>query len=147
MEVRLGTVPVVAIALGFGIYWSSTRATPEPVAKETRNPAPEPIAAERRKPVELADLVAGSYYGDVVSDAKGSSRSDVTVTIAKVDKHRVRITSDYTRLGTTETDLTKVGNSIQNTGEGPLLLLELDRNPPLLTYNPDGSVAYGGEKQ
>jgi hypothetical protein len=30
-----------------------------------------------RKPIELADLVVGTYYGDVISDSKGSSRSDV----------------------------------------------------------------------
>jgi hypothetical protein len=142
----LGTVAVIVIVLGLGV-WGLRRVTQQPVAEETRNPAQELSGAERRQPVALADLVAGTYYGNVVSDAKGSSRSDVTVTIAKVDKQRVRITSDYKRLGTTETDLTRVGNSIQNTGGGPLLLLELDRNPPVLSYNPDGSVAYGGKKQ
>jgi TIR domain len=142
----LGAVAVIVMVLGLGVYWALRRVNQQPLAKETRKPAQELTGAERQ-PVALADLVAGTYYGGVISDAKGSSRSDVTVTIAKVDNHRVRITSDYKRLGTTETDLTRVGNSIQNTGGGPLLLLELDRNPPVLSYNPDGSVAYGGQKQ
>ncbi len=44
--------------------------------------------------VELADLVAGKYFGDVIADSKGSSRSDVALTITKLDKWKVRITSD-----------------------------------------------------
>jgi hypothetical protein len=143
----LGTVAVIVIVLGLGVYWGLMRVTQQPVAEEVRNPVQEPIAGEVGKPVALADLVAGIYYGDVISDAKGSSRSDVTVTIAKVDKQRVRITSDYERLGIVEIDLTKVGNTVQNVGAGPLLLLELEKNPPHLSYNPDGGVAYGGQKQ
>jgi len=130
----LGMVAMIALALGFGVYWSLVRAPQEPIAEEARTPAQEPIADTGRKPVALADLVAGTYYGDVISDAKGSSRSDVTVTIAKVDQQRVRITSDYARLGIVETDLTKVGNTVQSVGGGPLLLLELDKNPPQLSY-------------
>jgi TIR domain-containing protein len=143
----LAAVAVVAIALGFGVYWGSIRVTQQPISEEMGKPVQESSADERKKPVALADLIAGTYYGEVISDAKGSSRSDVTVTIAKVDRQRVRITSDYERLGITETDLTKVGNTVQNISGGPLLLLELDKNPPRLSYNPNGEVAYGGIKQ
>lgn len=142
-----GIVAVIAIALGFGVYWGLVRVTQRPIAEEVRKPVQEPIADTGRKPVALADLVAGTYYGDIISDAKGSSRSDVTVTIAKVDKQRVRITSDYDRLGIVETDLTRVGNTVQSVGGVALLLLELEKNPPTLSYNPDGEVAYSGQKQ
>jgi hypothetical protein len=142
-----GVVAVIAIVLGFGVYWGLVRVTQQPIAEEVRKPVQEPIADTGRKPVALADLVAGTNYGDVISDAKGSSRSDVTVTIAKVDKQRVRITSDYDRLGIVETDLTKVGNTVQSVGGVPSLLLELEKNPPRLSYNPDGELAYGGQKQ
>ena len=142
-----GIAAVIAIVLGFGVYWGLVRVTHQPVAEEVRNPIQEPIADTGRKPVALADWVAGTYYGDVISDAKGSSRSDVTVTIAKVNKQRVRITSDYDRLGIVETDLTKVGNTVQSVGGVATLLLELEKNPPHLSYNPDGEVAYGGQKQ
>jgi hypothetical protein len=50
-------------------------------------------------------------------------------------------------LGIVETDLTKVGNTVQSVGGVPLLLLELEKKPPRLSYNPDGEVAYGGQKQ
>jgi TIR domain len=56
--------------------------------------------AARSATIEPADLVAGKYFGDVVADSKGSSRSDVVLTITKLDKWKVRITSDYPRLGT-----------------------------------------------
>lgn len=121
---------------------------PKPPAAGEQPLTQQPISREARKPVELADLVAGIYYGDVISDSKGSSRSDVTVTITKMNKRKVRITSDYERLGTVEIDLTKVGNTIQSVGGSTtLLLLELEKNPPRLDYNPNGEVAYSGQRQ
>jgi TIR domain len=131
----LAGIAVIVVALGFGVYWGLIGVTQQSVSKEAN------------KPAELADLVAGTYYGDVVSDSRGSSRSDVIIRITKVSSRKVRITSDYDRLGVFEVELTRVGNTIQNIGSGPLLLLELEKNPPRLGYNPDGGVAYGGQKQ
>ncbi len=37
---------------------------------------------KERKP-DLADAVAGTYHGDVISDSKGSSRSNVTLTVTR----------------------------------------------------------------
>ena len=51
-----------------------------------------------------ADLAVGAYAGNVISDSKGSSRSDVLLTIAKVDRWTVRVVSDYAGLGATELD-------------------------------------------
>ena len=39
----------------------------------------------------LADLVVGSYSGDVIADSKGGSRSDIGVTITKLDSSTVRV--------------------------------------------------------
>lgn len=143
----LGIFAAIAIVLGFAVYWAVVRITDEPIATAVTKPVQEPVADADKNPAALADLVAGTYYGDVISDAKGSSRSDVTVTIAKLDRQKVRIASDYVRLGSVETDLTKVGNTIQSVGGVPLLSLELDKSPPRLSYNPDGDVAYGGQKR
>ena len=44
---------------------------------------------------ELASLVAGTFYGDVISDAKGSSRSDISVTVDRIDSNNVRVSSAY----------------------------------------------------
>ena len=130
----LGIIAVIAAALGFGVEWGWRRAPQVPIANEVR------------KSVELADSVAGTYYGDVVSDSKGSSQSAVTVTIAKVNKRRVRITSDYEKLGAVEVDLTKAGSVILSASGDLVLSLDLAKNPPRLDYNP-GGVAYVGQKQ
>lgn len=100
-----------------------------------------------QKPPELADLAVGTYYGDVISDSQGSSQSDVTVTVTKVSKWVVRVTSDYPRLGTTEVYLTKAMNSIVQKDGDTVFLIDLSKQPLKLDYNPHGEVAYSGVRQ
>jgi hypothetical protein len=50
-------------------------------------------------------------------------------------------------LAAVELDLTGVGNTVQKAGDSSLLLLELEKSPPFLNYNPDGEVAFVGQKQ
>ena len=50
-----------------------------------------------RKP-DLADAVASSYFGDVISDSKGSGRSDVTITVTRSGLNEITVASDYPRL-------------------------------------------------
>jgi TIR domain len=126
---------VAAIVLGLGATWFLSR------------PAPAPVSGSTSGHVDPADLASGVYYGGVISDAKGSSRSDVTVTVTKVGPRRVRITSDYERLGTVEVELTRVGDGIQSAGGDTTFLLEPRKEPPTLSYNPHGDVAYSGRKE
>jgi hypothetical protein len=126
--------------------YEATRAKADTVSPPSRV-STTPSSTETHERAELADLVTGTYFGAVSADSKGPSQSDVTVTITKVNKRRVRITSDYARLDMVEVDLTRSGDNLIMGGNGPaVLLLYLDRHPPQLTYNP-GDVAYGGEKQ
>ncbi|HEX5681015.1 MAG TPA: N-acetylmuramoyl-L-alanine amidase, partial [Desulfobacterales bacterium] len=124
---KWAAVPAIAIIIIVAAYWGW-------IAKEDHTPPAD----------YLADRVAGIYHGDVVSDARGSSRSDVTLTITKLGPRKVRVESDYKRLGTIEIDLTRVGKTIQSAGGRPLLLLDMEQNPPRLSFNPDGEVAYEG---
>jgi hypothetical protein len=71
----------------------------------------------------------------------------VTVTVTHVGPRKVRITSGYPRLGVVEIDLNRVGSTIQNAGGNSLLLLELEKYPPQLNYNPNGEVAYVGQRR
>lgn len=109
-------------------------------------PAPTGTNVKPKGAVGLADLVVGSYFGGVMADAKGPSMSDVTITIAKVNNRRVRITSDYARLDTVEVDLTRSGDLVMSVNSSAVLLVYLDKTPPQVSYNP-GGVAYGGEKR
>lgn len=100
----------------------------------------EPPTATRSATVERADLVAGKYFGDVIADSKGSSRSDVVLTITKLDKWSVRITSDYPRLGTVDVTLTRAGGKIVNAGGNAVILMDPNARPLKLEYNPNGEV-------
>jgi hypothetical protein len=96
---------------------------------------------------ELASLVAGTFYGDVISDSKGSSRSNISVTIDRVNPNNVRITSDYQRMGSVEIALARAENKIVNSGGDTPFLVDLDRNPPTLAVDPRGDIAFRGTKQ
>jgi formylglycine-generating enzyme required for sulfatase activity len=125
----------IAVALGAALYWALIAADRKPAVTEAKGAA------------DLADLVVGVYDGDVVSDAKGGSVSDVTLTITKLGQRKVKVASDYQRLGVVEIELNWVGNTIQNTGGRSLLLLEMEKNPPRLSFNPDGELAYVGHRR
>ena len=145
---KWASLPAIAVLLGLVVYWgwvSNGNKSPTVVSNGDSSPAVVSKSAKSTI-VDLADLVAGVYHGDVVSDSKGSSMSDVTLTITKLSHRKVRVASDYQRLGVVEIELNRVGNSIQSTGGRSLLLLELDKNPPRLNFNPDGGVAYVGQK-
>lgn len=125
---------VTAIVLGLGAALFLPR------------PAPAPVAGSSAGHADLADLASGVYRGEVTADAKGSSRSDVTVTVTRVSPRRVRITSDYERLDPVEVELTRVGDGIQSVGADTSFDLELTKQPPALYYSPHGDVAYNGHK-
>jgi hypothetical protein len=79
-------------------------------------------AAPGRKP-DLADAAAGSYFGEVISDSKGSSKSDVTLTVTRVRMNVVSVSSDYPRLPVIEIPLTgAMGKIVQQRGDSVFLL-------------------------
>ena len=147
----LAAMAATAVAVGLGVYsivtWRTTTPTPIPESdlSDTRMPS------ESKQPLNavagLADVVVGTYFGDVISDSKGSSRSDVVLTIAKLDRSTVRVTSDYRRLGTVDVTLTRIGNQILNADGDTSFILDLERNPPTLVYDPHSEVAYRGNKR
>ncbi len=95
----------------------------------------------------LADLVIGSYFGNVIADSKGSSRSDVVVTISKLARSTVRVSSDYSRLGTIDIALTRIGNQILNANGDTPFIVDLDHKPPSLVFDPHSEVSYRGNKR
>jgi len=148
----LATIATIAVAVGLGVYslsgsWRTT--TPKPTAQSDRSKIS--TQPESKKPVgavvEIADLVVGSYSGDVIADSKGGSRSNVGLTITKLDGSTIRVTSDYRRLGTINVALTRIGNNILNADGDTPFMVDLDRNPPTLLFDPHSEVAYRGNKQ
>jgi hypothetical protein len=133
------TVSSLIAAFGVTLYmaWSWQDSSRNPIDGES----------QRRAAGELASLVAGTFYGDVISDSKGSSRSDIAVTIDRIDSHNVRVTSDYPRIGIVEIALTRTGNKVVNSGGDTPFVVDLDRNPLTLAVDPHGEIAYRGTKQ
>ncbi len=105
----------------------------------------QPDVAQR----DLADLAAGTYRGDVISDSRGSSRSGVTITISKTGPATVQIVSSYRRLPTVSTRLERVMDTVQASGTatGPLevFLLDTTKSPLRLDLTIDGA-SWSGEK-
>jgi len=122
---------LVFLAVASGLYLSGP----------WRSQAPPSSAAG------LADLVAGTYLGNVMADSKGSSRSDIEVTVIKLDRSRVRVTSDYRRVGTVELSLTRSGNKIMGADGDSPFLVDLDRDPLTLAFNPRNELAYAGTRR
>ena len=147
----LAATVTIVVTVGFGAYlmgpWRTT--TPTPIPQSVRSEAR--TASESKKPLStvtgLADLVVGNYFGDVIADSKGSSRSDVVLIITKLDRTKVRVTSDYLRLGTVDVTLTRIGSQILNADGDTSFILDLEGNPPTLVYNPHSEMAYRGTKR
>jgi hypothetical protein len=100
----------------------------------------------KRKP-DLADAAEGTYEGDVISDSKGSSQSGVTLTVQRIDKNRVRITSDYPRLPVVEVPLTlAMGKILQARGD-TVFLLDRSKSPVHLDVSFHNEVSWSGQRR
>ncbi len=83
--------------------------------------AETPKAAPAHK-ADLADRVAGTYKGAVISDARGSSRDNVTITVTRVGANKVEIKSGYARIATVTIPLEKAMDAIL-AASGPYVFL------------------------
>jgi len=109
-------------------------------ATDARAQADAPV----RKP-DLADAAAGTYVGDVISDSKGSSQSNVTLTVTRVGKNIVRVTSDYPRLPVIDVPLTSaMGKILQQRGNSVFLL---DRAANRLDVSFLNEVSWSGARR
>ena len=73
--------------------------------------------------------MAGDYDGDVISDARGSSRSNVRLNVVKSGPNTVYVTATYSRLPPFSARLTRAMNTIQNVGGPIVFLIDLSKNP------------------
>jgi hypothetical protein len=78
---------------------------------------------------DLADIAAGIYDGDLISDARGSSQTGVRLTVVKVGPNTISVTSSYPRLPLFSAKLTRAMNTIQKVGGPGVFLLDLSKNP------------------
>ena len=100
----------------------------------------------KRKP-DLADAAEGKYFGDVISDSKGSSKSNVTLTVERTGVNRVRVTSDYPRLPVVEVALTSAMDKILNQGGATSFLLDRSQGEARLDISFLSEVSWSGTKR
>ena len=98
--------------------------------------AETPKAAPARN-ADLADRVAGTYKGAVVSDARGSSRDDVTITVTRTGPNKVEVKSDYARIPTVTIPLEKAMDAILAASGPSVFLLDTVRSPDRLDLTID----------
>jgi hypothetical protein len=101
----------------------------------------KPTTAPRK--ADLADRVAGTYKGAVASDARGSSRDNVTITVTRVGPNKVEITSDYPRIPTVTIPLEKAMDAILAASGPYVFLLDTVRAPDRLDLSIDDASWYG----
>ena len=100
----------------------------------------------KRKP-DLGDTAEGTYEGDVISDSKGSSQSGVTLTVTRIGKNLVRVTSDYPRLPVVEVPLTlAMGKVLQARGDS-VFLLDRSHSPAKLDVTFLSEVSWSGVRR
>ncbi len=75
------------------------------------------VAQPKERKPDLADAVAGTYSGAVISDSKGSSRENVTLTLTRSGPNTVTVTSNYRRLPVINVPLEAVMGNIQHTSK------------------------------
>jgi hypothetical protein len=108
--------------------------------------AQRPGRTVRAARADLADMAAGAYAGDVISDARGSSRSGVRIIVTKIAPNQVRVTADYARLPDFTARLTRAMDTIQNASGDQVFLLDLSKSPRTLMVTVD-DASWAGTKE
>ena len=104
------------------------------------------VEARKRKP-DLGDVAEGRYFGEVISDSKGSSHADVTLIVTRVGVDRVRVSSDYPRLPVVEVSLQRALDKIVQSRGNTVFLYDWAKKPAHLDVSFDNEVSWSGSKQ
>ncbi len=99
-----------------------------------------------RKP-DLGDAVQGAYFGDVISDSTGSSKSDVALTVTRVGKNLVQISSDYPRLPMVTVHLERAMDKIVNGRGDTAFVYDRAKSPAHLDVSFHNEVSWSGERR
>lgn len=109
---------------------------PVPLCAMTDAASTQSAESPQRKP-DLGDVVAGVYEGDVTSDARGSSQSGVTITVERVGKNLVKVSSDYSRIPTVTIPLTQAMSSILAAKGDAVFVIDRAKDPKRLDLTID----------
>lgn len=108
--------------------------------------ASAPIAKPKRLP-DLADFVAGEYFGSVISDSRGSSQNGVTLYVTRIGKNRVQITSDYPRLPVADVSIRTAMRSIVQANGNTVFVIDRAKDSRRLDISFNNEVTWSGNKR
>lgn len=103
-------------------------------------------ATAARKP-DLGDAVQGAYFGDVISDSAGSSKSDVALTVTRVGRNLVQISSDYPRLPMVTVRLERAMDKIVNASGDTAFVYDPAKTPAHLDVSFHNEVSWSGARR
>jgi hypothetical protein len=106
-------------------------------AAAPKKPAGAAAASTAPRKPDLADFVEGTYEGDVISDARGSSQSGVTITVKRVGKNVVEVSCDYARIPTVTIPLTQAMSAILAARGNAVFLMDRAKDPKRLDLTID----------
>lgn len=140
---------VAGLVLAGGLTWwgLSPRLGDAPVAEPRSTQPGQSVPAPGVAEQSLAARIAGVYIGHVISDSKGSSQSDVSVTVSVVDGRSVRLSSDYARIPVVEIPLSRAGDFVISAAGDTPLTVDLTKGAPQLGYSPHGELSFSGVRQ
>ena len=114
-------------------------------------PAVAPATAAQRANIvrkpDLGDAVAGTYFGNVISDSKGSSHADVTITVVRTGINQIAVSSDYPRLPPITVRLNRAMDKILAAGGDSNFLYDPAKTPPHLDISFHNEVSWSGERR
>lgn len=140
---------VAGLVLAGGLTWwgLSPRLGDAPGSVPRSAQPGQPVPASGVAEQSLAARIAGVYFGDVISDSKGSSQSDVRVTVSVVDGRSVRLSSDYARIPVVEVPLSRAGDFVISASGDTPLTVDLAKGAPQLGYSPHGELSFSGVRR
>lgn len=97
-------------------------------------------AQQAPRKLDLADEVSGTYEGSVVADTRGGSQSGVVITVRRISKNVVEVSSDYARVPTVTIGLTRASDAILNSSGHNNFLIQQGRDPKRLDLSIDGAT-------
>jgi len=131
----------------------TTAPAPQPQSQVSTAPrAPDSSPRDAARPPQaddrpdLATALEGVWEGDVISDSKGSSQSDVTVTIRRTGRNLIAITSDYKRLPAVTVKLTRAMQTILAAGGNTVIYYDTAKGTRQLDITFEGEVAWSGTR-
>ena len=133
---------MAAMVLAAAAAGLATMAPADAALAAPKGAAPRHIEPAEKRP-DLADALAGTYDGAVTSDARGSSRGSVAITVTRIGRNQINISSDYRRIPDMTAGLENASGTILSTTRGITIVVDRNKDPNKFDLSADGVTFLG----